>query len=437
MDEVRITYKALGELKPYANNPRRNDDAADAVAESIRQFGFKVPIVADRNGEIVAGHTRFKAAKRLGMEKVPVIVADDLTDEQIKAFRLADNKTAELAEWDDELLKLELDAIDMDMDVFGFDDFDIETGEPMAEEDDYEPEPPDEPVSKTGDVYRLGEHILVVGDSTDPEVIESGMDAMEDGAEADLLLTDPPYNIDYEGKTRDALKIDNDAWGDDGSFVDFLTDAFTAAMRRVRQGGGLLRLARQHHCRQLPRGVQTRWDAGSADHHLEQKHLLARAAGLPVEARTVPLRLEGRRGALFHRGPHPFHRLGLPRGLESGEGEEGRTGGIREEGHGGARTRRVGLRQAVEKRAAPHDEAHHAHGPRHREQHAQGANRTGPVRRFRLDADSVRADGPSMRHCRVGPALCGRDNRPMGDVHGRKSGEGELICRSRASSSRT
>lgn len=248
MNEVRITYKPLSELKPYANNPRRNDDAVEAVAESIRQFGFKVPIVADRNGEIVAGHTRFKAAKRLGLEKVPVIVADDLTDEQIRAFRLADNRTAELAEWDDELLKLELDSIDIDMDVFGFEDFNIETGEPVAEEDDYEPEPPEDPVSKVGDVYRLGEHILIVGDSTDPETIARAMDAMKDGAEADMLLTDPPYNVALGqhmslseakqlNRRTDGLVIDNDEWEDDEGFVDFLASAFGAAMQHVRQGG--------------------------------------------------------------------------------------------------------------------------------------------------------------------------------------------------------
>lgn len=109
-------------LIPYERNPRRNDQAVDAVAASIREFGFKVPIVVDRDNVVVAGHTRLKAAKRLGLETVPVIVADDLTPEQIKAFRLADNKTAELAEWDLDLLDLELGEIEMDMEPFGFED---------------------------------------------------------------------------------------------------------------------------------------------------------------------------------------------------------------------------------------------------------------------------------------------------------------------------
>ena len=122
MDDIRkqIIYKPLCELKPYKRNPRKNDGAVDAVAASIKEFGFKVPIVIDANGEIVAGHTRLKAAKKLGLAEVPCIIADDLTPEQIKAFRLADNKTAELAEWDFDLLHLELDDIDLDMSDFGF-----------------------------------------------------------------------------------------------------------------------------------------------------------------------------------------------------------------------------------------------------------------------------------------------------------------------------
>ena len=120
----------ITELKPYPNNPRKNDHAVDAVAASIREFGFKVPLVIDKEGVIVAGHTRYKAAQKLGLKELPCIVADDLTDDQIKAFRLADNKTAELAEWDFELLDLELDDIELDMGEFGFEadsiDFDSE-----------------------------------------------------------------------------------------------------------------------------------------------------------------------------------------------------------------------------------------------------------------------------------------------------------------------
>jgi hypothetical protein len=117
---MEIIMRGVNDITPYEHNPRRNDDAVDAVAASIKEFGFKVPIVIDKDGIIVAGHTRLKAAKKLGMEQVPCIVADDLTDEQIKAFRLADNKVAELADWDFSELETELSDIDMDMSQFGF-----------------------------------------------------------------------------------------------------------------------------------------------------------------------------------------------------------------------------------------------------------------------------------------------------------------------------
>lgn len=135
-----IIMKDIREIHPYEKNPRKNDAAVQYVAESIRQFGFKVPIVIDRSGVIVAGHTRFKAAKKLKLESVPCIVADDLTDEQIKAFRLADNKVAEKAEWDFDLLSSELDDLfDFDMKDFGFgdeEDDDEEDERPAVERDD-------------------------------------------------------------------------------------------------------------------------------------------------------------------------------------------------------------------------------------------------------------------------------------------------------------
>lgn len=128
MAELVVKYMPTDDLIPYANNPRRNDTAVDKVANSIKEFGFRVPIVVDADNVIVAGHTRLKAAKKLGLKSVPCVVADDLTEDQIKAYRLADNKVSELAEWDFELLDLELDDIELDMSQFGFeediDDFD-------------------------------------------------------------------------------------------------------------------------------------------------------------------------------------------------------------------------------------------------------------------------------------------------------------------------
>lgn len=129
-----VIEKKLKDIKPYEKNPRKNDSAVDAVANSIREFGFKVPVVIDKDGVIVCGHTRYKAAKKLGIDKVPCVIADDLTDEQIKAYRLADNKVSELAEWDIDLLGEELDGIfDIDMSDFGF-DLSEEEEEPINDE---------------------------------------------------------------------------------------------------------------------------------------------------------------------------------------------------------------------------------------------------------------------------------------------------------------
>lgn len=152
---MEIITKKINEIKPYKNNPRKNDGAVEYVANSIKEFGFKVPVIIDKNNVIVAGHTRVKAAERLGIEEIPCIMADDLTDEQIKAFRLADNKVGEIAEWDFEMLDLELLDIDMDMTDFGFE---LEEAEEETEviEDDYEVELPEEPRAKLGDIWQLG-----------------------------------------------------------------------------------------------------------------------------------------------------------------------------------------------------------------------------------------------------------------------------------------
>lgn len=132
---IEIVMRKIGELKPYENNPRHNDMAVDAVAASIQQFGFKNPVIIDKDGVIVAGHTRYKAAKKLGITDIPCISADDLSDEQIKAFRLADNKTAELAEWDEDLLGKEMQGIiNIDMSQFGFSVGENELGEEMQDD---------------------------------------------------------------------------------------------------------------------------------------------------------------------------------------------------------------------------------------------------------------------------------------------------------------
>ncbi|VTT16022.1 DNA modification methylase [Streptococcus dysgalactiae] len=231
---MEFVDKKLSEITPYKNNPRNNDEAVGPVAESIKEFGFKVPIVIDKNGEIVNGHTRYKAAKKLGLETVPVIVADDLSDEQIKAFRLADNKVGEIAVWDLDLLNEELnDILDLDMSAFGFDVLDNldDLIEDEKDLDDFTETVPDEPKSKLGDIYQLGSHKLMCGDSTN----EADVKKLMNGEMADLLLTDPPYNVAYEGKTKDSLTIKNDSMDND-SFRQFLVNAFSSANEVMKPG---------------------------------------------------------------------------------------------------------------------------------------------------------------------------------------------------------
>lgn len=235
---TKIQWLSIDDIHPYENNPRHNDDAVQYVANSLEEFGWQQPIVVDTDGTIIAGHTRHKAAKVLGMDKVPVVVADNLTPAQVNAYRLADNKTAEIATWDDALLGIELEGLEVDFDMteFGFGIFDgIGDDEPVpleeikVEEDEL-PEM-STPRCKRGDIWQLGEHRLICGDSTDPSVIE----ALMDGEEADLLLTDPPYNVDYVGKTKEALTIENDSMEDD-RYQGFIADAMSAAKPNIRKG---------------------------------------------------------------------------------------------------------------------------------------------------------------------------------------------------------
>lgn len=218
---MEVKLWKIGDVKPYEKNPRRNDSAVDAVAASIQEFGWKQPIVVDKDGIIIAGHTRYKAAKKLRMKEVPVVVADDLTEEQVKAYRLADNKVAEKSEWDFDLLKEELEALfDFDMTAFGFDD--VEEMQDDAEqlqtvEDDFDAEPPEDPVSKPGDIYQLGRHRLMCGDSTSITNVEKLMD----GEKADMVFTDPPYGYEYQSNRREKTKK-FDVLANDDKILEFM-----------------------------------------------------------------------------------------------------------------------------------------------------------------------------------------------------------------------
>jgi DNA modification methylase len=224
---LSVELRPLAEIKPYDRNPRDNDAAVDAVAESIRRFGFRQPIVVDADGVIVCGHTRWKAAQKLGLEQVPVHVARDLTPEQIRAYRIADNKTAELAEWNLELLPIELAELQgagIDWSLLGFDadelaqllDPGVKAG--LTDPDDI-PEPPDEAITQPGDLITLGDHRLLCGDSAniadvdyllavDPAKaaeLPAGEDTRARLLPVHLVNTDPPYNVKVEPRSNNAI----------------------------------------------------------------------------------------------------------------------------------------------------------------------------------------------------------------------------------------
>ena len=239
--DLRVKYVPIGDVRPYEDNPRRNDGAVQAVVNSIREFGWKQPIVVDADGTIIVGHTRYKAALALEMTHVPVVVASDLTPEQCAAYRLADNRVGELAEWDSELLAQELDGLaGFDMERFGFDDSDLQTPEafeePVSLDEVREVEPDDSAPDRVrlGELWRMGDHVLLCGDATNSEdmkrLIEAG------GGSADMLLTDPPYNVDVTGGTADELKIQNDSFDDEADFKRFLLRAFNAARLHLKEG---------------------------------------------------------------------------------------------------------------------------------------------------------------------------------------------------------
>ena len=221
------------DIIPYVNNPRHNESAVDAVASSIRDFGFNVPRVLGKDHVIITGHTRHQAALKLGLETVPCITADHLTPAQAKAFRLADNRVSELATWDEELLQAELQQLSemgIDMGDFGFTEEELESLDDIAEDTPPEVDEDAEPITQPGDLYILGDHRLLCGDSTSIEDVAT----LTAGAKIDLLLTDPPYNVAYEG--QNGMTIENDSMDSD-KFLEFLTDANKAADSVLKEGG--------------------------------------------------------------------------------------------------------------------------------------------------------------------------------------------------------
>lgn len=237
MDVLNIP---ITQIKPYEKNPRKNDAAVDKVVASIREFGFQQPIVVDAKGCIIVGHTRFKAALKMGLQSVPVVYANNLTPQQVKAYRIADNKTNEFAEWDYNLLAEEFSDLamlgyDMTNTAFGKDEINgILTTEVVEDGFDVDNAVKEivQPKSKVGDVFLLGQHRVMCGDCT----ILNNVDILMAGEKADMIFTDPPYNVNYEGGT--GLKIQNDSMSDE-KFYNFLYDAYISMFSAVKEGGGL------------------------------------------------------------------------------------------------------------------------------------------------------------------------------------------------------
>ena len=235
---AKIQNLKIAELTPYANNPRINDSAVQGVVASIRKFGFIGAVIVNKDKVIINGHTRVKAMKELGADTIPAIVVDNLTPEQENALRIADNKTGEVAEWNMDLLKAELKALqeaNFDMGALGFDTTELEellggSASEVGQTDPNEvPEVPETPVSKTGEVYKLGDHLLLCGDSTKQEDVSK----IAADNSIDCWLTDPPYNVAYEGSN--GLTIQNDSM-EDTKFREFLRSAFACAEKAMKPG---------------------------------------------------------------------------------------------------------------------------------------------------------------------------------------------------------
>lgn len=236
----QIEYIPTEKLIPYARNSRTHSDEQVAqICSSINEFGFTNPVLIDGDDVIIAGHGRTMAAHRLQMKEIPCIRLSHLTDAQKQAYVIADNKLALNAGWNDEMLKIELQELkdaDFDLSLTGFDDKELadllaDAVEEGLVDEDQVPDEPEKPVSVIGDIWKLDQHRVMCGDSTSITAIDQLMEMQK----ADMWLTDPPYNVDYTGKTKDALKIKNDKMNDD-TFRQFLTDAYTAADLSMKDG---------------------------------------------------------------------------------------------------------------------------------------------------------------------------------------------------------
>lgn len=245
---MKIEQMKIKDIIPYERNAKKHDNnQINNVAESIQRFGFAQPLVVDKDNVLIIGHCRLLAAKRLKMREVPVVKMTELTEDQVKQLRLLDNKLNE-SEWDLDLLMSEIEGLDFEGFNIDWEIPELEETLEVIEDEAPEPELEKEPITKPGDIYKLGRHRLICGDSTNPETIQK----LLDGEKTDLLITDPPYNValgQNKGHTlrpseakqlhrrTDGLVIANDRWESGEAFRHFLSDAFAAANTGLKQGG--------------------------------------------------------------------------------------------------------------------------------------------------------------------------------------------------------
>lgn len=401
----------VGELIPYERNAKKHDDRQiKNVMESIRRFGFAQPLVVDKNKVVIIGHCRLIAAKRLGLRTVPVLKMEELTEEQAQQLRLLDNKLNE-SEWDAELLAEDIPEIDWS----GFDiDWEIEEmGDDAVDIVEVEtPEPPKEPTAQVGDIYQLGVHRLICGDSTDPEVLKKLMD----GAQADLLVTDPPYNVDYEAKEKALLKarpnkrveqgqkteIKNDSM-DGATFRAFLIAAFTAAIQNMKPGAAF------YIWHADTEGLNFRTAATEAGLKIrqclvwvKQHFVLGRQDYQWIHESCLYGWTEGG-GALLYQRPNKIDRDRRSPG-RSKEEKEGRAAGVyraikitANNDHPYGQTSAIG--------AAPNNETGRAYGGAHKEQQQKRRSSTGQLRWERFNTYGLRAVGAPLLHLRAQPAI--------------------------------
>jgi len=308
----KIEQWSIDKLIPYARNSRtHSDEQVGQIAASIKEWGWTTPILVDENGGIIAGHGRTMAAQRLKMTTVPVMVATGWSEAKKRAYIIADNRPCpERPGGDNEMLATEfkdLMEFGFDVSLTGFTEEEIDALMPLELEEgltdpDDTPEVPVNPVTVQGDVWVMGKHRLLCGDSTSMDDLAK----LCENQLVDMWLTDPPYNVAYEGGTKEKLTIQNDSMGDD-QFRQFLRDAYTAADSVMKPGAVFLHLARRLRGLQLPRRCQgCRLDRAPVP-DLEKVIPRHGSPGLPLETRALPLRLERRRRPPLGRRPQADH----------------------------------------------------------------------------------------------------------------------------------